>query len=188
MELARRMQRTQPLHELAQRRTEPVRVDARRLVAERRRRSHRQMLRPGPHLAGDAVGARRVGRGKCLRSSAFAPLHVVEEVRSFDELHREKERAGLRLNELVKANEVAVVDVRDRAKLLLEEVDRVRIDAQQRLQGDGPMRVAVERLVDDAHSPRADSAQCGVTVGAGPVRTCRERQRRSLHARLVPDD
>ncbi len=109
------------------------------------------------------------------RSCGPAAMHVFEEVRSLHELHREEERAGFRLNELVQSHQVSVVNIRQRPELPLESVDRVRVETQQGLQGDGPAGVAIDRLVDDPHPSFADLVDDGVAIGPRPGRGFGER-------------
>jgi hypothetical protein len=116
----------------------------------------------------------RGGRRPVAATSRGA-LRVFDEVRAFDQLHGKEERAGVRLNELVEVHEVAVVHVREGAKLLLEEVEGVRVYVPQCLQGNVAATLPIERLVNDAHTPFADATEHGVPLGPLPLEAGSER-------------
>ncbi len=83
---------------------------------------------------------------------------VGEEVLPLDELHREKP-GPLVLAELPQADEVRVLDAVERAELVLEAEERVGLHRPESLQCDALVPLAVDGLVDDAHSPRAQLAE-----------------------------
>jgi hypothetical protein len=66
-----------------------------------------------------------------------ASSHVLQEVHAANELHREEEVVGLGGDELVETNEVRVVDVCQRPKLLLEELQGRTAEVPQSLERDG---------------------------------------------------
>ena len=56
------------------------------------------------------------------------------------------------------------------AKLLLEEVERARVESEQRLDGDSPVAFAIVGFVDGAHPAAPDEAKHLVPRGALPRR------------------
>jgi hypothetical protein len=107
------------------------------------------------------------------------PLHMRQEVRAANELHREEDAIGVGHHELVQAHEIAMIHVRQRAKLLLEHVERCGRDMEQRLERDGLSSLAVPSLVNDPHAPLAKAAHDFVARGPLPVGEQRRRLRRS---------
>ena len=80
------------------------------------------------------------------------------EVDARDQLHREEHGVFVAHHELVQLDEVAVTDVGQRPELLLEPVERPRIEARDRLQSDVLVVLGVHRFVDDTHAADADAA------------------------------
>ncbi len=68
--------------------------------------------------------------------------------------------------ELVQLHQIAVEQLRERAELPLDAVDRRRIRILEHLERDARLVLPVERLVDDAHPALADAAQELEAVGA----------------------
>ena len=83
---------------------------------------------------------------------------VREKIGAAHELHREEGAIVCRRPELAEMHQVGVVDVGERAKLLLEEGERRGGEVAERLQGHDAV-VRVERLVDDPHPAAADRPQ-----------------------------
>ena len=108
-------------------------------------------------------------------------------MRSSHEFHREEDLVALGDDELVQVHEVRVVHVGQRAKLLLEEVERRRIEARQRLESDELAAFAVERFVDDAHSALAEAPPYFVSGRTLPVRLA-NRPASHPRARVPPPD
>ena len=96
-------------------------------------------------------------------------LHVGQEVGAADQLHREEDALPFGGHELVKAHEVRMVHPGERSKLLLEEIERRRIEVQQRLQRDPLASLAIARLVDVPHPTPANAANDLVACGSVPV-------------------
>ena len=93
--------------------------------------------------------------------------------RALDELHGEKPLVAVG-DELPERDEVAVVDVLQRAKLALEAQQGLRAvparaQALQGLEGDARVALAVEGLEDHAHAPLAQRAQQLEAVRDGDV-------------------
>ena len=95
--------------------------------------------------------------------------HVEEEVHAVDALHREEDFAVVSLHELVEAHQVRVADVREGAKLLLEEVEREGVEVEQRLRREQLRALAVEHFVDDAHAAASEALPHLVSFGAIPL-------------------
>ncbi len=84
------------------------------------------------------------------------------------QLHREEPLPVL-FEQLAQAGQVGVLDVRQRAKLVLEAQDGVGLDGAQRLQRHARVALAIEGLVDDAHAPRADPTDDEEAIGPGEL-------------------
>ena len=97
-------------------------------------------------------------------------VRVGEEIDPAYELHREEDVAGVDGDELVKPNQVHVMKVRQRAKLLLEAIESGGVEARQCLERQRLRALTVERFVDDAHSALADPSHDPVASGPLPVR------------------
>jgi hypothetical protein len=82
---------------------------------------------------------------------------VLEEADAVDEVHREEPLAVL-AKELVEQDEVRVDEVGEGPELLLQAVDRPRVDTVEGLQGDAAAALLVEGLVDDAERAASDLA------------------------------
>ena len=91
-----------------------------------------------------------------------------EEVAPIDELHRE-EPLPLVFEQLAEAHEIHVLDVLERAELVLEAQERVGVELAQHLQGDAAPLLAVVGLVDDPRPPGAELAQDEEPLGAAEV-------------------
>jgi len=131
MDLARAVDRADPSDELRERAADLGRAE------EDGRRSH------GVGVAlGRLVGGRRA--------------RVRRERDAVDPRHREEPPDGVVREELVKAHEVWVHEVREGAELALDLVDRRAVDATERLERDALAALLVERLVDDAHPAGAE--------------------------------
>ena len=83
-----------------------------------------------------------------------------------------------------------MVLVGERAKLLLEEVERRRRGVEQRLERQELATLAIAHLVDGAHAPVAEALQDLVALGPTPIESGREpaaRQvaRRDGHTRML---
>ncbi len=166
--------RAPPVDELAESRTEADRdppwrrLRARRVVDHRTSatdalsRGLRELLAPRRLLIALLGGlvSRRPGAGL---------LYVGQEVGPVDQLHREKDPVVVGDHELVQLDEVPMVNVGERSKLLLEEIESARARVEKGLQGDVLLPFAVERLVDDAHAAAADAAEDLVTRGSLPA-------------------
>jgi hypothetical protein len=114
-----------------------------------------------------------------------AVAHVLDEALPRQKLHREEPLAVV-VEQLAEAHEVAMRDVGERAKLVLEALDSVAVGRAQRLQGYFRFPLAIEHLVDDAHPAGAEhaldlEARRPLEVGSGLGRVARTR----LRARLV---
>ena len=68
----------------------------------------------------------------------------------------------------MQVNEVRVKDVRERPKLLLESIEVARVEVHQGLERDPLLSLAIEYLVDDAHTALAEAAQDFVAGGSLP--------------------
>ncbi len=112
---------------------------------------------------------RRVVRGSARGRS----LDVLQEVGAVDELHREKDAIVVADDELVEPNEVAVMDVRERPELLLEEIESGGARVEEGLERDVLLALTIERLVHDPHAALADAAQDLVPGGPLPVAALR---------------
>ena len=107
-----------------------------------------------------------------------AAAHVVVEGRAAHELHREAPGLldGEQLEEL---HEVRVAQIRHGAELLLEPVERRRVDALELLERDLGVARAIEGEVDGAEAARAEAAHRREVLGeAGDQRMIRRRERR----------
>jgi hypothetical protein len=133
--------------QLRKRQSQPLHVE---LLGPRAARIRSGRAQPVFALGGELEG------GEHLVSLAATDADVRENVRSVEKLHGE-EPVALVLGELVQGDQVRVRDVCERAKLLLERDQGVRRDPLQRLEGDGPAELHVERLVHDAEAPDADA-------------------------------
>src|ERR1019366_3877808 len=80
------------------------------------------------------------------------------KVDSAHELHREEDATGVGHDELVEAYEIAVADIRQGPKLVLESVEGVRAEIQQTLERDSLSAVVIDRFVHDTHAALADNA------------------------------
>ena len=119
------------------------------------------------------VASARAGREA---AAALRRATCLREIGPVDELHREERRRLTGHDELVELNEVRVAHVGERPELLLEPVERRRVEARQRLQRDGAAALAVDRLVDDAHPAVAERARDSVARRARPLGVCAGRK------------
>ena len=83
---------------------------------------------------------------------------VRQQIPAVDELHREEPQAVV-MDELAEGDQVDVVQIRERAELVLEAHQLDAAERAQRLQGDARLALAIEDVVDDAHPARAEARQ-----------------------------
>jgi hypothetical protein len=119
---------------------------------------HVRRLDVAVHLAG---GVQRDQRAPEL-DQPMAQLALVaggpgQEVLAAHQLHRE-EQPPLLLVELAERDQVRVLEILERAELVLEVRDRLRVDVAQRLERHLRAAIAVPRLVDVARRSAADAA------------------------------
>ena len=91
------------------------------------------------------------------------------EIHAADELHREARMVPIADDELVKAYEVFMPDIRERPKFAFEAIERVGIEVLKHLQRDGVTPFAIEGLVDDAHTAFADLVDDPVALAVQPA-------------------
>ncbi len=165
VQLARRVEHLDPLDELHERSPQSLQV-RRRLTEERfrlRRRAGRRQRAPG-------LCARPAGVGRPIgRPGDRDAEHVRQEVRSRHELHREEDGSLVRDDELEEVHQVRVVNVGESSKLLFESIERSRTETKERLQRNALPAIAIEGLVDRAHTARADETDDLVSSGAFPL-------------------
>ena len=135
--LARGVQRGETGRELVERRAELVFVEPR--FAGR------------PAVQRHCVLARR-GAGRRAARGLRRARHGVDEADAVDELHRE-EPGALVADQLEESDQVPVLDVLERAELLLQTEERLAVEGAQHLERDADVALAIERLVDEAGSP-----------------------------------
>jgi hypothetical protein len=130
--------------ELVQRRAQAGQVD----------RGARRPRRGGGFVGPGGRGRRRAGQG-VLEGARLARADPAEEVDAVDELHGDEPVVAL-ADQLAQADQVHVVHVGERAELLLEAEQRVRLELAQHLEGHAAAVGVIDRLVDDAHAAGAD--------------------------------
>src|SRR5262249_23226364 len=90
---------------------------------------------------------------------------VRDQIHAAEQLHREEPLTS-GLEQLAEPDQVRMVEIRERAKLLLEPEDRVAIDVAQRLERDLLSVLIVEGLVDHAHAAHTELADDLEPIGA----------------------
>jgi hypothetical protein len=102
------------------------------------------------------------------RFAAPAVAYVGGQVDALYELHGE-EPVPLLAGELSQADQVAVVQVLERVELALEPQQSLRGQRAEGLEGHALVALAVDGLVDHAHSAGADPTEHAETVRTGEV-------------------
>ena len=146
-----------------------------RLVIDERRRVRAARLRPARHRGGPGRRDRTYRRGRLPHVLA---ADVAREVDALDELHREEPLRPFD-DELAEAHEVRVVNVGDRAELVLEVRQRVGAHEGQELEGDGRAVRLIEGFVDEPHASLAKEAH------QPKSRRPAERDRPQLHLSML---
>ena len=127
--------------------------------------------------ASTVEGARRGVGERRLRDAEPAAAHVGEEIRPFDELHRE-EPAPAGLEQLVEADPVGMAEIGQGPELGLEAGQLRRLDAEEHLERHADPAIPVERLVDGPHAARAQEGPDLEAVGPSRSRARGRRQPR----------
>ena len=154
VQLPRRVQGREAFAELPQRAPKPLDL-GRRQVRERGNADRRTRSFPRA-TAGlrSSTAATSVGR----RGPVLSEADEAQEIDAFDQLHREEPDPAVP-DQLVQRDEIGMREVRGRAKLLLEEVERGRVKPLHGLERDDFTAVAVVGPIDDAHPALAQLAQ-----------------------------
>ncbi len=185
MELARPMKRLDPSSQLPQRFPQTSGVE--RIRGKRNSDPRRILWREGRD-AGGRFGrpdlCRPLARGGIPRESGRAP-NKSREGSSVDELHREEPPVPLR-QELVERDEVGMHEIRERAELLLEEVQRGGVPTPQGLEGHDVRMLHIEDLIDDAVGARAQAPLDLEAVGAVELLVPASAHRNSHRAAAPP--
>jgi hypothetical protein len=128
------------------------------------------------------VGARRRIAYRWLRAGWIRRVvgaHPSEQIDAVDQLHRE-EPLGVEADELAEGAQVGMLQILQRAKLVLETQDRLGRERAQALERHQNTALAVVGFVDHAHAAFADApAHLEAAVGA-QIQLTDRRHARSL--------
>ncbi len=159
MQLSVRVQRVDPLDELPEGRAQAIEV---------RRGGPSRPACVAARVGGCLMNARLRLRGQHLprRQAGRAVLdsrrprleYVRQKVRAVHELHRKEDAIDVACHKLVQAHQVRMMHAGERPKLVLEEIERLRPEVEERLERDVLSPLPVTTLVDRSHPAPTDAA------------------------------